>query len=452
MRILRNGMTKPATRLSPVQDNMTASRHRNKFGLSSSDTLPLALLLAYLVRITIPAVWLSPLAPEVVNFTGYAVLAVTLVYLIWKSSLRVHPASMVLIACTGFSVFASEQPERALEKWLIWVLLLTVAGPLLAGLKVNRFHAKLWYWQRLLILFISLLSFIWYILKLPMYGKGMSGVTFHCMLLGPMAALAAISAFASALYNRSYVYGLLGAICALVCLLTGSRVALVGMLAGMAIGWLNHVRARPTVWILVIALSLCTISVWEISGYEKDLNWQESTLGDFSKEAYEKGSRNSRQELWDNRWYEFTSNPVFGVGFGTDTYSSTLTDYGTTVVEPGSSWLAVLSMTGISGALGIFAILYLVFHNVKTSWHRIPPMLKAEYLGTGVFWIIHGVAEGWVFAAGSILCLLFWTWVTQAVVLSYFSRASTESKDASHILPQTHRTVLSRPFARLSAK
>jgi O-antigen ligase len=90
-------------------------------------------------------------------------------------------------------------------------------------------------------------------------------------------------------------------------------------------------------------------------------------------------------------------------------------DFGNVNVEPGSSYLAVLAMTGLSGATGMGVFLLWIAAKWFGRWRFLPAGQAAQLLGAGAFMGVNGIAEGWVLAVGSPLCLIFWLWLGQLV-------------------------------------
>lgn len=117
----------------------------------------------------------------------------------------------------------------------------------------------------------------------------------------------------------------------------------------------------------------------------------------------------SRSERWGHRLQEFSEYPIFGYGFGAvDTQYSGEYMPGTGIVEPGSSWLAILSMTGIAGSLFFLSMivstckkLYREFNDDNDEWSLL-------HLGILAVFFIHFLSEGYVFSGGGALCFLFW--------------------------------------------
>ena len=126
----------------------------------------------------------------------------------------------------------------------------------------------------------------------------------------------------------------------------------------------------------------------------------------------------SRNYLWKQRLDEFKGNPFLGIGFANiedpagESQDNTLGGK----IEPGSSWLIVLSMMGILGGAAFLLIL-------NNTLARLFQNKQKEYscllLALGVFWALEMCAEGFIFASGSFLFFLLWSWVGAVECLSY---------------------------------
>ena len=78
----------------------------------------------------------------------------------------------------------------------------------------------------------------------------------------------------------------------------------------------------------------------------------------------------------------------------------------TGTIETGSSWLAVLSMTGI---IGFIPFLIIIYKSVKRVWSKKKTNIEASlYLGLIVFLSIHMLVEGYIFAGGSVVFFIAW--------------------------------------------
>lgn len=386
--------------------------------------LSAVLLAAYTIRVTIPAVWIYPVAPYFINFSGSAVLIFALFYLFLKSGMSFNPFGILLLFSVALTALFSANLETALIRSILWGLVFIVAGPLFRSQRANTFRIYLWDQSKYLIITITLLSFIWNSLHLPQYGKGAGGVTMHCMLLGAIAGLASVFSLNNllALTSRSLISWGIFAASALTCLLSASRAAAMAAAAGCVIVLLMKFQNPMFRLFSLVGIILITTFVWsafDLGGSDIDtINASKGTFNTYTKEITQKGKINTRQKLWANRVAEFMENPASGVGIGVDTFVSAKNAFGANAVEPGSSYLAVLSMTGILGATGLLLLLGSLGGQVMKRRYLIPKTDLVQAAGIGAFWAVHAVAEGWIFAGGSLLCLLFWIWVGRLATLA----------------------------------
>lgn len=260
--------------------------------------------------------------------------------------------------------------------------------------------------------------------------RGQAGATTQSMTMGPIAGITLIYAIYGFLQNLKkkgafkYVYLILAAIAFIMVLLARSRTALVAsvigvfsiiiFLSGFRKGALN--KALPG----IIVIFICSIPLW---------NKYSGSIVEKNEVAIDNGSMtSSRDALWDYRIEEFKSKPIFGIGFS---YIAKEPNYknipsprfahvnalnkhersffSAQSIEPGSSWLAVLSMTGIFGFVTFFIIYFSALKTVKilASINK-PNPIYSLYAGILIFFGLHMIAEGYVLSAGNIMCYIFW--------------------------------------------
>jgi hypothetical protein len=100
-------------------------------------------------------------------------------------------------------------------------------------------------------------------------------------------------------------------------------------------------------------------------------------------------------------------------------------------VEPGSSYLAILSMTGVLGTLTFFGALAPLVLGLAYS-RRINRPDRDILNVMGIYLAVHGVAEGWIISFGSPLSFLFWLWLGSLgdAVVKPARSASTQAMSA----------------------
>jgi O-antigen ligase len=409
---------------------MTDTKRQQRF-ITWPRVIALCLLLAYFLRVTIPALWLKQISVYLINFSGYYMLAIAFLYL-GKSVLIINPTAAVMLGGIGLTTLFSTELELALSKWALWGLLVIVVGPFINSQKARYFRSLLWRFHKPALYFVAVLSFVWFVLGLPQYGKGISGITLHSMALGPIAGIAAIYALTIAVSKKSRFYWLLTGICFLSCLISGARSALLGLFAGASIFPIMQIKNKAFRWIVLFSILLGSVLLSigiDMGTIEEFFSFkQDSAMEKYTAELMKKGLRNSRTELWELRWNEFESSPLVGVGIGVDVTGGLKTEYGTVVVEPGSSYLAVLSMTGIVGAVSLFVFLISIIWKFKKNWDFIPITIHNEMVSIGIFWAIYSVSEGSIYAVGSIFCMLFWLWVSQLSSLGSLNTRNSTTK------------------------
>lgn len=110
----------------------------------------------------------------------------------------------------------------------------------------------------------------------------------------------------------------------------------------------------------------------------------------------------SRDALWHNRMTEFSSSPLYGIGFSA---SGVGDNKKVGRVETGSGWLTVLAQTGI---LGLILVLLLI----KRAFIPLKILRKnnkiALYFALFIYMCLHTTFEAYLFQGGWYLCFIFW--------------------------------------------
>ncbi len=391
----------------------------------------LLLVAAYFLRSSILVI-LYPTVGPVLTMAGYFLLGVAFLYTA-ISGRQIATAGMLFILCCLPGAWFSEQSDNSMQKFGGLALLVMVAGPVVQGEKASKLRSGAWTTALFLTVVIGTASCLWWWLRLPVLGLGsFSGVTVHANTLGPLAGLGGIIAVSKSIFSRKQtqiVWLFLAGACCFSCVASAARVSIVAMLVSLAVVVILERRK--------IQLNLVTVSLLGIvlcwSGYH--FVESKEVFSNATGSLQEKGFENTRELLWNARLKEFMDHPYWGVGIGIgeggEDEGVALDDRGKVNVEPGSSYLAIASMTGLSGITG-FGILFLwVGGKWISRYHFLPPRHAALLFGVGVFMALDGVAEGWVLAVGSPLCLIFWIWlgiVLDSVNLPQFPPQKTATR------------------------
>jgi O-antigen ligase len=314
---------------------------------------------------------------------------------------------LLALGCFGLGTFVAVEPGPAGLRWFGLVLLIMAVGPTAANPQVAEFRSGAWQLvtRGLPILTVSFL--LWYMLHLPNMGGRVyfSAFMTQSMLLGPLCGMGIVVATARALHQKSWRWGAVALAGMIPLMASGSRLA---TLSTLAAGCFFLIKRKPVLGIggaLLVALAVVKF----LHSAETDAERDQTV--NFTTALAHKGTGNSRSELWQSRIDDFKSSPFVGVGIGLGAGNGVTKNAGGSIrIEPGSSYLAVLSMTGIFGALSFTGALGALLF--RFAMVRSPQSLEKDILSVmGVFLAVHGVAEGWILGFGSPLCLIFWLWL-----------------------------------------
>lgn len=224
-----------------------------------------------------------------------------------------------------------------------------------------------------------------------------SGLFNHSMVMGPVAGVSSLVLFYKFFKGGNWLYLLLALICIGSMFFSASRTAFVCTLSSLFIIIIiiktDKYKFRRNLLLITVGL-IISYPLW------KDVT---SMMIEKQTNNIDSGSTfASRESVWNARIEEFKSSPAFGIGFcSVDPSRSMFSEGGT--IEPGSSWLAILSMTGIIG----FIITTTIF--VKSFYYSIRNGGDNSLLtGLLLFFFLHMITEGYIFSGGSFLCFFLW--------------------------------------------
>lgn len=303
-------------------------------------------------------------------------------------------------------------PPAIFNVWMrfgLFVVMTIGISPVLQGEYIQNIRFQLWKFTLLICVILSLGSFVCFFLGINFMKRGdfegiidvglFGGLVSHSMLLGSIAAFSSVFLAYKAYKNKSAVLSLLTFASLCVVLFAASRSALISAIAGLTymLYSISNTKKEFVKVVVMLVLLLCvTFPLWE-SATDFIVAKQQNNI--------ENGSTfYSRTSKWANRLEEFKSSPMIGIGFGT--VSTKTSDYSlyTGGIEPGCSWLSILSMLGIIGALWFIRYVRLIYNGIKSS--AMP--LSALYMGLFVTCCTHMIAEGYFLSAGGYLFFLVW--------------------------------------------
>lgn len=239
------------------------------------------------------------------------------------------------------------------------------------------------------------------------------GLTPHSMLLGPIAGIGALYMAYIAYLSRKKFYWVLSSLSAISVLFSASRSALAAMVAGFTIMLFRlsgSVNKFAITSVICIMIGTASFPLW---GSALD-----SVRAKNEANIKAGGAINSREKLWTSRINEFRNSPIFGVGFcaiDRTTSKDMNLDKRTGMVESGSSWLIILSMTGLVGAM----LLVPVFVRSYLTAYRDEDSFSALVCGILTLFFVHMIAEGYIFYGGSQMAFMLWLTVGVAMDSKY---------------------------------
>lgn len=353
--------------------------------------------------------------PQPLYFGALALLGISIIS---RGELKLQNGLvlLLLLICV-FSLIFNNPPSyfRAWQRLGIYIIVVFVVSPLLSGAYSTLIKAKVLFYFMLIGIILSAGSFFAYFLGINLFvhssglleiGVGtFSGLMNHSMVLGPIAGLSSFVLFATILsYNFSKKHWkivLMSLFCLLSCLLAASRIAVgatsVACIFAIFRYYRNRMSKMVSVFVVLAGLLVATFPVW----------------GGFTNFLVEKQRRNiemggamfTRESKFTARIMEFESSPIYGIGYNVVNPEYDFVEKGNGQIEPGSSWLAVASMTGV---IGLFIFLGICSRGLKRAWRMKSPYTSSLLGGMLVFFFIHMIAEGYIFAPGSFFAMLFW--------------------------------------------
>jgi O-antigen ligase len=248
------------------------------------------------------------------------------------------------------------------------------------------------------------ISFLWWLVGLPSLGRGhYTGLFTHSMLLAPIAAMGSIfSAYKTVSSDKQkfkliYLFLFISNFISL--LLSASRGALAGTLFVLFI-FLIFAKIKYKKTLIILSLIIGFFSLQFVS-----INLSNSNI---TQKIANRGIDNTRAGLWHDRIMEFNSSPIFGVGFASQdlTLDGRLGKGASEEggVEPGSTYLMILSMTGL---LGLFSLIIL-FSKYLTKIKKLKQPFQKPELYILIFFLVHFISEGYLYSSGSLMAFTFW--------------------------------------------
>ena len=386
-----------------------------------------ALLIALLVILRLIGVF-----PHLPNSVVLASYAICIAYYI-STKPRIDSLNLAFLGLLLLALILASPDEvfRSELRFALFCAVFLVVSTLLQSIDIRYAHRKALVFICRIGIVLTIISFICFFLGINLMSSqytdsgyvedyqnmlgGFSGIFIHSMVLGPMASISAIYTFDKALRKGKLVYWGAWVLCVGAVFMAASRAALFALLIASAVVLFSlrkQGRIGGKIVIIAVVVALLLPSAGFITSRVMEKQRQREEMG--------QGVFDSRNEKFTYRLQEFEEHPFQGVGFAAidpdlgDNYNPS-----SGVIEPGSSWLFVLSMAGI---LGFIPFLLIIIRAWKSMNNVAKDTLKKEtdyflIRGVFVFFLIHIMFEGYLFSAGNPMCMLVWLVISCAYEL-----------------------------------
>lgn len=363
--------------------------------------------------------------PSVPSVALYAAIIGYAIYMLSKQGMKFDWGLSVFLMYVPLSLLITS-PDAVFHSWerfVLFALLVVCVSPVFTNEEAIRNRRNMFQIVLVVCVIIGVGSFFARFLGINfmrtynsdfMSKAGLfGGLTTHSMLLGPIAGISAIYMAYLGYTMRKKIYFLLSFLSVVTVMFTASRSSLVATIAGVTVAIFKlsgSINKFAVIIVVIIMLGAASFPLWE-SAMDVVIAKNEANIS-------AGGATSSRDKLWDARIKEFSSSPVFGIGFAAiDRHSSG--DIGfderTGMVESGSSWLIILSMTGLLGALMIVPVLFRAYMTAYRDENNFSALVS----GILTMFFVHMLAEGYIFYGGSQMAFMLWLTIGVAMDCKY---------------------------------
>lgn len=349
----------------------------------------------------------------------YAIMFISLLFLLFQSrNIQINGIMIWLYIACIVSILLNKVPNlfHPYQRFVSFFIMSILLSPFMISDTLTRFRTQAFTTILYLLQYVIILSVIFRIFGQG-YDKGyFQGITTHSMMLGPFSALCTLYCILQILNGppgkiKKIFYWVLVAL-SLFCLLqAASRTAfiagIVSALVFLTVFYKDNIGRYFKRIVVLAVILVVSFPLWDqyLDKLQEKNEGGTTTL-----------SLNSREIYWQTRIREFESSPFFGIGFASvdiDNTEGSTFNAADGKVESGSSWLSSLSMTGIFGFLALAIIFITAFVKAWRLWQDTP-LLSSFFISMLCFWVLHMMAEGYIYAGGS--SMFFCVWILLGII------------------------------------
>lgn len=346
-----------------------------------------------------------------------ALLLLTISYCLLTTNKKiiVEPVFIIFLLYLFINVIVLQPPAvfNSFGRLSFFVILMLVATPLLKSDSFDNYRLFLFDFISNLLIVLSVICFVCYFLGINWFvsngnlledfyeiGGHFAGVLNQSMLLGEYSGLASVVCLTRFIRNKNKIWLGILIICLGALFFSASRAALLATVGAIIVVlkvFYGNTRKLVTRLAVISGILIILFPLWSflLSG----MLYKQNERIDIANDG---GRFGSRTEMFETRIAESASSPILGVGFASSSNVHELHEGGN--LEPGSSWLFMLSSTGVIG----FFFVALLFERGIRRQKCCQGERSLVYIGFLTFFIVHMIFEGYVYSANNPVCLLLW--------------------------------------------
>lgn len=344
----------------------------------------------------------------------YGIYLGCFIWLLFRGGMIANKKYLFFISAVFLSIWMNDIPALFQPSFRMFAFfsLAFMVGPFFKNDRLTCMRRLLFIRTLVILRWVILLSFALKFIDPALVSNksGFCGLTVHSMVLSPLAGICFLYSLyrfylSETRFDRYKELAYL-CLCFLVLLLSGSRGALAATVVAIAIFYIRLYRHRIGALLqfglFILLLAVSTSTLW--------WPYTERLRQKTESSRMHGGTVSSRERIWQDRIDEFTAFPLFGVGFASYNLdyirSKHTVNLQAGTVEPGTSWLFLLSSLGL---YGFFSFLlpfvygtYILFRNLDTGFNG------GLLCSIMVLFSVHMLIEGYVISSGAYLCFLLW--------------------------------------------
>ena len=332
--------------------------------------------------------------------------------LVFREIISISKMYLWYIIYLAFSLLTLNPPS-IFSPWTrlaMFIIILIITSSFIENSYFKTFRRFCLNFILVICIIISIISFLFYFsgINLMSYtadldftdkGGLFSGLANHSIVLGIVSGISTcVILFLGIVRNWRWYILLIPCIGSL--LLSASRGAVGATFAGIIVIYILTRRRKITntkLWLLIL------IAIPSLLYVNNNTNILDGIRD--KNQNRNSGIFDSREDKINYRIEEFKSSPIIGIGISTISINlGDEIDYRTGRIEPGSSWFSILSMTGI---IGLIFFIQIIIRSIRNQISN-KSIYSILLIGLMSFFIINLFSEGYIFAAGSPLCFIFW--------------------------------------------